>query len=139
MTTIQKEILISPKPRGFHLITDEVIKNIPELKDIKVGIATINILHTSASITLNECADPEVRTDMELFFNKIVPDGSPYFEHNYEGEDDMPAHIKSTLSGTSVTIPVTDGRFNLGTWQGIYLGEHRNRGGRRRLIITIMG
>ena len=139
METIQKEILLKPKSRGFHLITNEIIKKLPEIKSIEAGIATLNILHTSASISLSESADPEVRTDLEYFFNKIVPDGTTYFEHTYEGKDDMPAHVKSIICGTSITLPITNGRFNLGTWQGIYLGEHRDRGGRRRLVITIMG
>lgn len=139
MENIQREILLKPKPRGFHLITNEIIKKVPEISHVEIGIAFINILHTSASVCLNENADPEVREDLESFFNKLVPDGSPYFSHNYEGNDDMPAHLKSVLCGTSITVPISNGRLNLGTWQGIYLGEHRDKGGRRRLIITILG
>lgn len=139
MNLIQKEIVLSARLRGFHLITREIEKELPELKEINNGIAFINIKHTSASLTLNESADPEVLRDMESFFNRMIPDGTNYFEHKYEGEDDMPAHIKSVVLGSSVTIPVTNGMFNLGTWQGIYLCEHRNLGGKRRLVITIMG
>ncbi len=139
METLQKEISITAKNRGFHLITSEILDQLPELKLIKTGILFLNLLHTSASISLNESADPEVRSDMERYFNRNIPDGTPYFEHKYEGDDDMPAHIKSVILGTSLTIPITDGTLNLGTWQGIYLGEHRNIGGRRRLLTTIMG
>lgn len=139
MTTIQREILLSPKSRGFHLVTDELLECIPEIKNLNAGIIVFNILHTSASISINESADPEVRVDMENFFNKIVPDGNSYFQHTYEGDDDMPAHVKSLLIGTSITIPVTNGKLKMGTWQGIYLGEHRDKGGKRRIIATIMG
>ncbi|MGL1890777.1 MAG: secondary thiamine-phosphate synthase enzyme YjbQ [Spirochaetaceae bacterium] len=139
MATIQKEITISAKKRGFHLVTEEVLQQLPELLELKAGILVLNLLHTSASISLNECADPEVRIDMERFFNKNVPDDTTYFIHTYEGDDDMPAHIKSMIIGTSLTIAVTDGKLVMGTWQGIYFGEHRNLGGRRRLIATIMG
>ncbi len=135
---IQTEITLKPKNRGFHLITDEILNSLPELKRVSAGICFINLLHTSASIILNESADPEVRSDMEKFFNKSIPDGTTYFEHKYEGDDDMPAHIKSAVLGTSLTIPVTHGKFNLGLWQGIYLCEHRDLGGTRKLIITIM-
>ncbi len=139
MNLIQKEITLSPKNRGFYLVTTEIENQLEELKSVKKGIAFINILHTSASLTLNESADPEVRGDMEKFFRMTVPDSTTYFEHKYEGDDDMPAHIKSVMLGSSITIPVTDGSFNLGTWQGIYLGEHRKLGGKRRLVVTIMG
>lgn len=139
MSVFQKEISLSAKKRGFHLVTDEILEQLPELSDITQGVLTINLLHTSASISLNECADPEVRLDMENFFNKNVPDSTTYFIHTYEGDDDMPAHIKSMLIGSNLTIAITDGRLNMGTWQGIYLGEHRNLGGRRRIIATIMG
>ncbi len=139
MKTVQKEIILKPRSRGFHLVTDEIIGQIEEISLFNAGILTLNLKHTSASICLNECADPEVRTDMEKFFNKIVPQNATYFEHTYEGADDMPAHIKSTMVGTSITIPITNGILNLGTWQGIYLGEHRNLGGTRRIIVTIMG
>lgn len=139
MQVRQKEIQLSPKQRGFHLITEEVLKQLPELPSISAGVLVLNLKHTSASITLNEAADPEVRTDMESFFNRNVTENASYFEHTYEGSDDMPAHIKSAIIGTSLTIAITDGRLNLGTWQGIYLGEHRNMGGRRRIVATIMG
>lgn len=139
METIQKEILLNAKSRGFHLVTDEILREIPEIKKCNIGIMVINLKHTSASICLNESADPEVRSDMESFFNHNIPENTPYFEHTYEGRDDMPAHVKSAIIGTSITLPITDGSLNLGTWQGIYLGEHRNLGGRRRLVITIMG
>ncbi len=139
METIQKEILLDAKSRGFHLVTNEILKEVPEIKKCNAGIIVINLKHTSASICLNESADPEVRSDMESFFNHNIPENTPYFEHTYEGLDDMPAHVKSAIIGTSITLPITNGCLNLGTWQGIYLGEHRNIGGRRRLVITIMG
>ncbi|MDF1610701.1 secondary thiamine-phosphate synthase enzyme YjbQ [Stygiobacter electus] len=137
---IQKEITLRPKSRGIHLITDEIISHITEIKQIKVGIANIFIKHTSASLTINENADPTVRSDMEKYFNKIVPESdAKYYEHTYEGLDDMTSHIKSTLIGTSLNIPISNGRFNLGTWQGIYLCEHRNYGGNRKIVVTIFG
>lgn len=139
MSFFQKEISLKPKPRGFHLITDEIEKQILELAKVSVGIAHIFIKHTSASITLNENADPTVRSDMEMYFNKIVPENASYFQHTLEGTDDMTSHIKSALLGSSVTVPVTNGKFNLGTWQGIYLCEHRNYGGSRRIVITVIG
>lgn len=139
MSYFQREISLKPKPRGFHLVTDEIEKQIPELTKISVGIAHIFIKHTSASITLNENADPTVRSDMEMYFNKIVPENASYFQHTLEGTDDMTSHIKSSLLGSSVTVPVTNGKFNLGTWQGIYLCEHRNYGGSRRIVITVIG
>jgi secondary thiamine-phosphate synthase enzyme len=136
---LQKEIVLKPKPRGFHLISSEVLQSIPELHSIKVGIAHIFIKHTSASLTINENADPTVRNDMERYFNTIVPESANYFEHVYEGTDDMTSHIKSSILGASVSVPITNGDFNLGTWQGIYLCEHRNRGGSRRVVVTLMG
>ncbi len=139
MMWIQKEISISSKKRGFHLITGEIVSQIPELKKISQGITHIFIKHSSASLTLNENADPTVRIDMESHFNKLAPENAPYYEHNLEGPDDMPAHIKSVLIGNSISIPVSNGELNLGTWQGIYLCEHRNRGGNRRLVITVFG
>jgi len=139
MSSYQKEILLPEFKRGFHLITDIISQNLIEMTNIKTGVAHIFIKHTSASLTLNENADPTVRTDFESFFNKTVADDTSYFIHTYEGPDDMPAHIKSSLLGSSVTLPITNGSFNLGTWQGIYLCEHRNRGGRRKLVITIAG
>jgi secondary thiamine-phosphate synthase enzyme len=139
MKSIQKEFTIKPRGRGFHLITDEILGQIDEIRDIKTGIAHIFIKHTSASLTLNENADPTVRSDMEKHFNKMVPENAPYYDHTTEGPDDMPAHIKSAILGSSVSVPVKDGDFNLGTWQGIYLCEHRNRGGSRRIVVTILG
>ena len=139
MNLIQKEVTLKEKTRGIHLITNEVVREVPEIKEIKSGIANIFIQHTSASLSINENADPDVRTDMESYFNKVVPEKEPYFEHNTEGPDDMPAHIKASLLGSSLVIPVTDGKLNLGTWQGIYLCEHRNKGGNRRLVITVIG
>ncbi|MCU7496428.1 MAG: YjbQ family protein [Ignavibacteria bacterium] len=139
MNCFQKEIVISEKTRGFHLVTEEVLRQIPELRNFSAGIFFLFIQHTSASLSINENADPDVRHDMESYFNRSVPENAPYFEHMTEGSDDMPSHIKSSLLGSSISIPVTNGRLNLGTWQGIYLCEHRNRGGRRHLVATIMG
>ena len=136
---IQKTITLSPKSRGFHIITDDVLENIPELKDFKTGILQLFIKHTSASLTINENADPTVRTDFESHFNMLAPENQSYYQHTFEGSDDMPAHLKASLLGSSVSIPITDGKLNLGTWQGIYLCEHRNRGSDRKLIITIQG
>jgi len=136
---IQKEITLAPKERGFHIITREIEQALPELAEIKKGLANIFIKHTSASLTLNENADPDVRTDLETHFNKMAPENVPYYVHVFEGSDDMPAHIKASLLGNSVNIPITRGKFNLGTWQGIYLCEHRNRGGSRKLVITLNG
>ena len=137
--TYQTEITVEPKSRGFHIITHEIENQIPELKKIKVGIANIFLKHTSASLTINENVSPDVRVDMETHLNKMVPENMPYYQHIYEGADDMPAHIKSSLLGTSLTIPVKNGKLNLGTWQGIYLGEHRDYGGARKIIVTIIG
>ncbi len=139
MSWVQKEITLSPKPRGFHIVTNEILNKIPGLSEFQVGIAHIFICHTSASLTLNENVSPDVRGDFESSFNVLVPENEPYYRHTLEGSDDMPAHIKSSLLGSSITVPVTNGSFNLGTWQGIYLCEHRNRGGSRKLIVTIHG
>ncbi|UTF59108.1 secondary thiamine-phosphate synthase enzyme YjbQ [Gilvimarinus sp. DA14] len=136
---IQAEIQLAPKTRGFHLITGEVERQLPDLESVAMGWLQLFIQHTSASLTINENADPTVRGDMERHFNKFVPERAPYYEHDYEGDDDMPAHIKSSILGASVMVPISDGRLNLGTWQGIYLGEHRDRGGARRLVATING
>ncbi len=136
---LQKEILLKPRTRGFHVITHDIINNIPEIKKMKIGLLNLFIQHTSASLTINENVSPDVRTDLEKHFNKIAPENMPYYDHTLEGSDDMPAHIKSTLIGASLTIPITNGELNLGTWQGIYLCEHRNHGGSRRIIATIMG
>ena len=139
MKTIQKEISLKPKSRGFHLITDEVYEKLPELRKLNAGLAHLFIQHTSAGLTINENADPSVRRDFESHFNRMVPEDTYLFEHTLEGPDDMTSHIKSSLLGHSVSIPVTDGKFNLGTWQGIYLCEHRNRGGSRKICITVLG
>ena len=139
MRFYQKEIRLQAKSRGFHLITQEIEQNLEALRNIKVGQLQVFIKHTSASLTINENADPTVRQDFESHMNKMVPENAPYYIHTYEGPDDMPAHIKASLMGASVTIPVTNGRLNLGTWQGIYLCEHRNQGGSRRLVLTLHG
>ena len=136
---IQKTITLAPKSRGFHIITNDVLENIPELKDLKTGILHLFIKHTSASLTINENADPTVRTDFESHFNMLAPENQSYYQHTFEGSDDIPAHLKASILGSSVSIPITDGQLNLGTWQGIYLCEHRNRGSDRKLIITIQG
>ena len=136
---LQREIQLKPKPRGFHLVTDEVLRELPELRDIRVGLMNVFILHTSASLTINENADPTVRQDFESYFNHAVPEDEHYYRHQDEGSDDLPAHIKSSLLGCSLNIPVSEGRLKLGTWQGIYLCEHRNHGGSRRIIATVHG
>ena len=136
---VQKEFKLKPYPRGFHIITSEITSVIPEIRDFKTGICHIFIRHTSASLTINENADPTVRDDFESHFNKYVPEDAPYYLHNYEGSDDMPAHIKSSLMGSSVSIPITGGRLNLGTWQGVYLCEHRDHSGSRKLVVTAWG
>jgi secondary thiamine-phosphate synthase enzyme len=139
MTWYQKEITLSPKPRGFHLVTREILNQVPQILDFSVGLAHIFIQHSSASLALNENADPTVRQDMESHFNVLVPENASYFIHTYEGPDDMPAHIKAVLLGSSLTIPITNGNLNLGTWQGIYLCEHRNRARSRQLVVTLHG
>ncbi|MDR9417265.1 MAG: secondary thiamine-phosphate synthase enzyme YjbQ [Gracilimonas sp.] len=135
----QKEIRLSPKSRGYHIITNEILDEIPEIENISTGLAHIFIQHTSAALTINENADPSVRRDFETHFNRAVPEDTSLYEHTLEGTDDMTSHIKSSLLGSSVTIPISDGRFNLGTWQGVYLCEHRNRGGKRKLVVTLQG
>ena len=136
---IQRQIMLGPRPRGFHLVTDEIVEGVPELRELRVGIATVFMQHTSASLTLNENASPDVRRDFAAWFDRAVPDGASYFEHTLEGAEDMPAHLKSSLTGSSLVLPVADGRLALGTWQGIYLCEHRDRGGARRVIVTAFG
>jgi secondary thiamine-phosphate synthase enzyme len=136
---VQEEIELRPRPRGFHLVTDEVEDGMPPLREVRIGILHVFIRHTSASLTLNENASPDVRRDFAAWFDRAVPDGADYFRHTLEGDDDMPAHIKSSLLGPSLTIPVRDGRLALGTWQGIYLCEHRDHGGSRRLTLTLWG
>jgi secondary thiamine-phosphate synthase enzyme len=139
MVVVQKEITLRPRDRGFHLVTSEIVSQIPELKTVRRGILHVFIKHTSASLTLNENADPSVRADFESYFSRLAPENAPYCEHDLEGADDMPAHLKASILGNSVTIPVTEGRLNLGTWQGIYLCEHRDRGGPRDLVLTLTG
>jgi secondary thiamine-phosphate synthase enzyme len=139
MIVIQKEIKLQARSRGFHLVTSEIISQLPELKTIRYGELQVFIKHTSASLTLNENADPAVREDFEKHFNKLAPEHAPYYEHDTEGSDDMPAHLKSSILGSTVCMPVTNGRLNLGTWQGIYFCEHRNDGGARELVLTLLG
>ncbi len=135
---LQRDVTLSPRSRGFHLVTDEVVAAVPELREVEVGIAHVFITHTSAALTLNENASPDVRRDFATWFDRAVPDGAPYWTHTLEGPDDMPAHVKASLLGFSVTVPVSGGRLALGTWQGIYLCELRDRGGPRRLVVTVM-
>jgi len=135
----QKRIRLSSRSRGFHLVTYEILSSFEEIRDLEKGMLQIFILHTSASLTLNENADPSVRQDMESHFNAMVPERQPYYTHIYEGDDDMPAHIKASLLGSSVMIPITNGRLSLGTWQGVYLCEHRDHGGSRKLVLTAWG
>ena len=139
MAWYQKEIMMSPKRRGFHLVTGEIVSQIPEIRGISVGLAHIFIQHSSASLALNENADPTVRQDMEAHFNVLAPEDAPYYLHTYEGPDDMPAHIKAVLLGSSLTLPISNGSLDLGTWQGIYLCEHRDRARSRRLVVTLHG
>lgn len=135
----QNEIQLRPYSRGFHLITDDILKNIPQIRTINTGQLHIFIKHTSASLTINENADPTVRVDFESHINKMVPENQVYYKHNYEGSDDMPAHIKASLIGSSLQIPITNGQLNLGIWQGIYLCEHRNVASGRSLVLTAFG
>ena len=139
MKIFQKEIKLKPYPRGFHLITDTILRTIPEISQINFGQLQVFIKHTSASLSINENADSTVRTDFESHFNKMVPENAPYYKHTYEGSDDMPAHIKASLLGASVQIPITNGKLNLGIWQGIYLCEHRDYGGSREIVISAFG
>lgn len=139
MKSFQTEITLKPYSRGYHLITRQVLDRVPEIKEISIGWLQLFIKHTSASLTINENADPTVRQDFESHINKIVPEGAPYFQHTYEGLDDMPAHIKASLMGASVQIPISNGKLNMGIWQGVYLGEHRNHGGSRKILVTILG
>ena len=136
---LQREITLRPRPRGFHLVTGEIESAVPELREIAVGLAHLFIRHTSASLTLNENASPDVRRDFESWFDAAVPEDAPYWTHTLEGPDDMPAHIKASLLGPALSLPVTDGRLALGTWQGVYICEHRNRGGPRSLLVTLLG
>jgi len=135
----QKEIRLNAFPRGFHLVTDDILIHLPELAQISVGMLNVFIKHTSASLTINENADPTVRQDFESYFSRSVPENEPYYKHTYEGSDDMPAHLKNSILGCSLSIPVTEGGVGLGVWQGIYLCEHRNCGGRRTVVVTLHG
>ena len=137
-STFQKEIKLGSRPRGFYLITDEILQKCEEIKEVQAGILHVFIKHTSAGLTINENADPTVREDFESHINKMVPENQPYYKHTLEGSDDMPAHIKASLMGTSVQIPISNGKLNLGTWQGIYLCEHRDHGGERKLVLTLL-
>ncbi len=139
MTWVQRAITLDPAPRGFHLITRQIEQALPELQDIRAGLLNVFIRHTSASLTLNENASPDVRRDFESHFNEAVPEDAPYWTHTDEGPDDMPAHIKASLLGPSLTIPVHQGHLALGTWQGIYLCEHRDRASGRTLVLTLNG
>jgi len=139
MKIYQKELKLPSYPRGCHLITELVLQSMPEIRQINTGILQVFIKHTSASLTINENADATVRQDFESHLNVMVPENAPYYKHNYEGSDDMPAHIKASLMGASVQIPITGGRLNLGIWQGVYLCEHRNNGGSRSVVITVFG
>jgi secondary thiamine-phosphate synthase enzyme len=136
---IQRELTLRARPRGFHLVTGEIVEAVPELGGVLVGMAHVFIRHTSASLTLNENASPDVRRDFESWFDEAVPERASYWTHTLEGDDDMPAHLKASLLGPSLTLPIADGRLALGTWQGIYLCEHRNRGGPRSLLVTVWG
>jgi secondary thiamine-phosphate synthase enzyme len=135
----QTTITLRARPRGFHLVTDELLAGVPALRSCRTGLVHFLLQHTSASLTVNENADPAVRRDFERFFNRLIPQGTAGFEHNDEGDDDLPAHFKASLLGCQLTLPVTDGRLSLGTWQGIYLGEHRDHGGARRVLATLYG
>ena len=139
MVWLQREITLEPQPRGFHLVTREVLSALPELEQLEVGLLHLLIRHTSASLALNENASPDVRRDFESWANEAVPEGAAYWTHTLEGADDMPAHIKAALLGPSLTLPIARGRLALGTWQGIYLCEHRDRGGARSVIATVWG
>ncbi len=139
MDWYQKELVLSPRPRGFHLVTREVVAQVPEIGRFAVGLAHLFLRHTSAALALNENADPTVRDDMEAYFNRLAPENAPYYTHTLEGPDDMPAHLKAVLLGSELTIPISNGRLALGTWQGVYLCEHRDDGGPRRVVATVMG
>jgi len=135
----QTVIRLKPRSRGFHLVTDEVVRALPELGRLRVGIAHFFLQHTSASLSINENADPDVRADLDRWLDRAVPENAPYFVHTAEGPDDMPAHVKSGVIGVSVSVPIRDGRLALGTWQGLYLGEHRDDAGGRSLVVTLVG
>jgi secondary thiamine-phosphate synthase enzyme len=136
---LQQQIQLPAKSRGFHLVTREITSQLPQLKQINIGLAHIFLQHTSASLTINENADTDVRRDLENYFSRLTPENEPYFQHTQEGPDDMPAHIKSVILGVSLTVPISAGQLALGVWQGIYLCEHRNRAGKRSILVTING
>lgn len=136
---LQKEIVLRPYPRGFHIITEFIENEIREIESVQAGILQVFIKHTSASLTINENTDSTVRTDFESHFNEMIPENASYYRHTFEGPDDMPAHLKNAVLGSNVLIPISNGRLNLGTWQGIYLCEHRNHGGGRKLVLTAWG
>ena len=137
MSWSQTTITLKPRSRGFHLIDNDILTKLPQLSQLKIGLLHLFIQHTSASLTINENADPTVRMDMESHFNQFVPERQPYYRHDYEGDDDMPAHIKSSLTGHEITIPITSSELNIGTWQGIYLCEFRNSGGPRKILASV--
>lgn len=136
---LQRNITLKPRSRGFHLVDEEILSALPELADVKMGLLHLWLLHTSASLSINENADPLVRGDLEAFLRRLVPDDTPYFKHTYEGPDDMTAHVKASLLGVQLSVPVSNGRLATGTWQGIYLGEHREQAGSRRVLATLQG
>jgi secondary thiamine-phosphate synthase enzyme len=139
MPWYQRKVTLRPRPRGFHLVTAELLDQLPEISGLRIGLAHFFLQHTSASLTLNENASPDVRQDFESHFNRMVPEGQPYYRHTLEGPDDMPAHLKASLLGSGLLLPVAGGRLALGTWQGIYLCEHRDEGGTRRVVVTLWG
>ncbi len=139
MDWIQRECTLAARPRGFHLVTQEVLAALPEIREIEVGLLHLFLQHTSASLAINENADPDVRGDLERHFQQMVPERAPYYQHTLEGPDDMPAHIKSVMIGSALSLPIGQGRLRLGTWQGIYLCEHRQHGGQRHLVATLLG
>lgn len=139
MMWLQRTLTLSAKTRGFHLVTAELVAQLPELREIKQGLCHFLLQHTSASLSLNENADPSVRSDLAAYIERLVPENAAYFEHIYEGADDMPAHIKASLLGGQLSLPISNGQLALGTWQGIYLGEHRNHGGERRILVSLHG
>ena len=139
MKLFQRQFSLPPYQRGFHIITSLILERLPEIQEIDVGMLQVFIKHTSASLTINENADPTVREDFESYINRFVPENEPYYKHNYEGSDDMPAHIKASLMGASVQVPVSNGKLNMGIWQGIYLCEHRNYASGRNIVLTLWG
>ncbi|MDP2528079.1 secondary thiamine-phosphate synthase enzyme YjbQ [Maribacter dokdonensis] len=139
MKLFQRQFSLSPYQRGFHIITSLILERLPEIQEIDVGMLQVFIKHTSASLTINENADPTVREDFESYINRFVPENEPYYKHKYEGSDDMPAHIKASLMGSSVQVPVSNGKLNMGIWQGIYLCEHRNYASGRNIVLTLWG